>query len=54
MTDIIPTKTTYRVPIPEINNPPIDVPMVVPILQADKNIPLEKSGASGAAEVTKY
>ena len=54
MTDNIPTKTTYCVPIAEIKKPPTAVPMNVPILQDDKNNPLEKSGASGAADVSKY
>lgn len=45
---------TYCVPISDINNPPTAVPIVVPKLTDDKNNPLAKSGASGAADVIQY
>lgn len=37
-----------------INIPPIKVPIVVPEFTADKNMPFDKSGESGAAEVITY
>ncbi|GEB34869.1 hypothetical protein BPA01_44490 [Brevibacillus parabrevis] len=49
-----PTNTTYWVPNSEINNPPAAVPIVVPKFTDDKNKPLAKSGASGAADIIQY
>lgn len=42
------------VPYPIIKNPPILVPIVIPIFVIEKNIPLANSGASGAADVIQY
>jgi hypothetical protein len=50
----IPPNTMYCVPIPDINNPPTAVPIVMPKLPPDRNKPLAKSGASGAADVIQY
>lgn len=52
--DRIPTNTTYSVPKPDINNPPIAAPIVVPRLADVKNNPLAKSGASGAEDIIQY
>jgi hypothetical protein len=49
-----PSNTMYCVPIPDINNPPTAVPIVMPKLPPDRNKPLAKSGASGAADVIQY
>lgn len=47
-------KTEYRVPISVIKAPHIAVPIVVPKLAEVRNIPLAKSGASGAASAIIY
>lgn len=47
----IPPKTTYWIPILDINSPHTVAPMVVPKLVDVKNIPLANSGASGAVDV---
>lgn len=52
--DSNPPTTMYCVPIADINNPPTAVPIVVPTLADDKNNPLAKSGALGAADVIQY
>ncbi len=49
-----PPNTMYGVPIPDINNPPTAVPIVIPKLPHDRNNPLAKSRASGIADVIQY
>ena len=49
-----PPNTMYCNPIPDINNPHIVVPIVVPRFADVKNSPLANSGASGAADVIQY
>ena len=50
----MPIKITKFDPKLAINMPPKNVPMVVPEFTADRKIPFDKSGASGATEIMTY
>ncbi|GEM_PF-6777598 len=50
----MPIKITKFDPKLAINMPPKNVPMVAPEFTADRKIPFDKSGASGATEIMTY